>query len=121
MELSEMMHRAWALATLLAALSHEAAAAEDHLNAQQTLGRRLYDQSCAVCHTRPTLVSGMYGPELSKNSAGGSEEAMRSIITEGGPRMPAFKYTYDAMQIAAVASYLMTLSPGHEEVTSPPR
>ncbi|HEY7299437.1 MAG TPA: cytochrome c [Xanthobacteraceae bacterium] len=112
-----MVHRAFALVILLVGLSHEAAAAEDHLDAQQALGRRLYEQSCAVCHTRPTLVSGMYGPELSKNSAGGSEAAMREVITNGGPRMPAFKYTYDGTQIAAIASYLMTLSPGHEQTT----
>ena len=106
---------AWASLSviLLAGLAHEAAA-QDHLSAQQALGRRLYEQSCSVCHTRPTLVSGMYGPELSKTSAGGSEEAMRAVITNGGPRMPTFKYTYDAVQVAAIASYLMTLSPGHE-------
>jgi mono/diheme cytochrome c family protein len=113
-----MALRAWASLSviLLAGLAHEAAA-QDLLSAQQALGRRLYEQSCSVCHTRPTLVSGMYGPELSKNSAGGSEEAMRAVITNGGTRMPAFKYTYDATQIAAIASYLMTLSPGHEEAT----
>ena len=116
-----MAHRAWPVVILLAGLSHNAAAAEDRLDAQQALGRRLYEQSCAVCHTRPTLVSGMYGPELSKNSAGGSEEAIRAVITNGGPRMPAFKYTYNATQIAAIAAYLMTLSPGHEEVTPPQR
>jgi mono/diheme cytochrome c family protein len=116
-----MVHRTFALVILLVGLSLEAAAAEDHLDVQQVLGRRLYEQSCAVCHTRPTLVSGMYGPELSKNSAGGSEAAMRDVITDGGPRMPAFKYTYDAAQIAAIAAYLRTLSPGHEEVTPPQR
>jgi mono/diheme cytochrome c family protein len=42
---------------------------------------------------------------------------MREVITNGGPRMPAFKYTYDGTQIAAIASYLMTLSPGHEQTT----
>ena len=109
-----MVHRTSALVILFVGLSHEAAAAEERLDAQQVLGRRLYEQSCAVCHTRPTLVSGMYGPELSKNSAGGNEAAMRDVITNGGPRMPAFKYTYDGTQIAAIASYLITLSPGHE-------
>jgi mono/diheme cytochrome c family protein len=115
-----MVHRALALAILLAGLAHEMASAED-LDAQQALGRRLYEQSCAVCHTRPTLVSGMYGPELSKDTAGGNEEAMRTVVTNGGPHMPAFKYTYDATQIASITAYLMTLPPGHEEVTPPRR
>ena len=111
-----MARRTWAVVILLAGLSHEAAA-QDRLNAAQALGHRLYEQSCAICHTRPTLVSGMYGPELSKNSAGGCEESMRAVITNGGPRMPAFKYTYDTGQISAIAPYLTTLSPGHEEAT----
>ena len=116
-----MQYRAWAALFLLAGLSQELAAAEDHLNPQQALGRRLYEQSCGVCHTRATLVAGMYGPELSKISAGGSEDIMRETITNGTPRMPAFKYTYDATQIAAIAAYLMTLAPGHQTVTPPQR
>ncbi len=107
---------AWIALLLLAGWPPGALAQHDEhpLNEQQQLGRRLYEQSCGVCHTRPTLVSGLYGPELSKNSAGGREEAIREVITNGTPRMPAFKYTYDAGQIAAIAAYLMTLSPGHQ-------
>jgi mono/diheme cytochrome c family protein len=116
-----MPHRACAVLILLAGLSQELAAAEDHLNPQQALGRRIYEQSCGICHTRPTLVAGLYGPELSKETAGGREEVIRDIITNGTPRMPAFKYTYDAVQIAAVAAYLLTLPPGHQNVTPPQR
>jgi mono/diheme cytochrome c family protein len=74
---------------LLAAASQGAFAADDYLSEQQKLGRRLFEQSCGVCHTRPTLVSGMYGPELSKESAGGNEAAMREFITNGTPRTEA--------------------------------
>jgi len=116
-----MMHRGGFALVLLAGMSQELPAAEDHLSDQQQLGRRLYEQSCGVCHTRPTLVAGLYGPELSQISAGGREDAMRGVITNGTPRMPAFKYTYDATQIAAIASYLMTLAPGHQDVTPPQR
>src|SRR5947209_9229257 len=91
---------------ILAAQQHE-----EHLTEAQQLGRRLYEKSCGVCHTRPTMIAGMYGPELNKNSAGGDEAAMRGVIAGGTPRMPGFKYTYDATQIAAIASYLKTLEP----------
>ena len=50
------------LGTVFAADEH----GHQNLNPQQQLGRRLFEQSCGVCHTRPTLVSGMFGPELSK-------------------------------------------------------
>src|SRR5207249_8298016 len=118
---SEMKRSGWIALMLLAGASQGGFAAEDHLNEQQKLGRRLFEQSCGICHTRPTLVAGLYGPELSKVSAGGREEVVRETITNGTPRMPAFKYTYDANQIAAIAAYLMTLPPGHQTVTPPQR
>ena len=116
-----MKHRAWLALVLLTGLSQAAPAAQDQLTDQQKLGRQLYEKSCGICHTRPTLTAGLYGPELSKISAGGQDEVMRQVITEGTPRMPAFKYSYDADQIAAIAAYLMTLSPGHQTVTPPHR
>jgi mono/diheme cytochrome c family protein len=91
-------------------------AAENHLNAQQQLGRRLFEQSCGVCHTRPTLVSGMYGPELSRLNLGGQEELLRTLISNGTARMPGFKYTYDPDQIAAIAAYIKTLPPGTQDI-----
>ncbi len=103
---------AWMALILLAGVPQRTAAAEDHLNQQQKLGRRLCEQSCGVCHTRPTLISGMYGPELSKESAGGREDLMREIISNGTPRMPGFKYNYNSAQIAAIAAYLKTMPPG---------
>jgi mono/diheme cytochrome c family protein len=116
-----MRQSAWIGLLLLAVSQQAASAGEPVLNEQQALGRRLYEQSCGVCHTRPTLVAGMYGPELNKTSGNGQEEIVRGVITEGTPRMPAFKYTYDDKQIAAVAAYVMTLEPGHQTVTPPQR
>jgi mono/diheme cytochrome c family protein len=82
------------------------AAAQAPLTETQKLGQRLFEQSCGVCHTRPTLVSGLYGPALSKEAAGGRADVVRDVISNGTPRMPGFKYTYDAGQIAAIAAYL---------------
>ena len=112
-----MKRSVWiALLMLLAGLPQSVFAAEDPLNERQKLGRRLVEQSCGVCHTRPTLVSGMFGPELSKESAGGNEAAMREFIANGTPRMPGFKYTYSSEQIGAIASYLKTLPRGTQEL-----
>src|ERR1700740_3518020 len=113
-----MMRIVFAVLALAAGLSLPAAAAHDHANLtdQQKLGWRLYETSCGVCHTRPTLIAGMYGPELNKNSVGGDERIMRETITNGTPRMPAFKFTYNPEQIAAIAAYLKTLEPGHQNL-----
>jgi mono/diheme cytochrome c family protein len=110
----------WTLFIALMATSAVVFAADEHghqqLNPKQQLGRRLFEQSCGVCHTRPTLVSGMFGPELSKDSSGGKEEYIREIISNGSARMPGFKYTYNPEQIAAIAAYLKTLPRGTQDL-----
>jgi mono/diheme cytochrome c family protein len=111
-----MKRSALILMILLAGATHFSTAAENHLNAQQQLGRRLFEQSCGVCHTRPTLISGMYGPELSKLNLGGQEELLRTFISNGTARMPGFKYTYNPDEIAAIAAYIKTLPPGTQDI-----
>ncbi len=99
--------RLGALVVLSALLATaQAASAEVQLTDQQKLGERLFEQSCGVCHTKPTLVSGRYAPVLSKETGGGREDVVRDFIANGSQRMPGFKYTYDATQIAAIAAYL---------------
>jgi mono/diheme cytochrome c family protein len=113
-----MKRGAWLFPILLAGMPQGVFSAERQLNEQQQLGRRLFEQSCGVCHTRPTLVSGMYGPELSRETVGGREEAMRAIISNGTARMPGFKYTYNPQQIAAIAAYLRTMPPGTQDIST---
>lgn len=109
----------WVAVVLMAGVPQLGLAAEVELNEQQKLGWRLYETSCGVCHTRPTLIAGLYGPELNKESAGGREEVIREIITDGTPRMPGFKYTYNPDEIAAIASFIKTLPVGNQALTVP--
>src|SRR5256885_15588217 len=109
-----MKHRAWLALLLMAAAPQAASAADVVLNDQQKLGWRLVETSCGVCHTRPTLIAGLYGPELNKETAGGNEEGIRGGVTNGTPRMAAFKYTYNADQSAAIAAYVKTLPVGNQ-------
>ena len=108
-------------ALVLTIAAQGASAADIELNDTQRLGRQLVDQHCGVCHTRPTLVSGMYGPELSRETASGNQEVVRGVVADGTPRMPGFKYMFNAEQIAAIASYLSVLPPGHQVVNLPPK
>jgi mono/diheme cytochrome c family protein len=99
-------------ALMMAALV-PASAADAVLNDKQMLGRRLFEQSCGVCHMRVMYTARvMYGPELSRETATGNEEVVRGIISEGTPRMPAFKHMFTPDEIAAIASYLKVLPPG---------
>ena len=111
-----MKRGVWIAVFFVAGMPQGLFAAENHLNTQQQLGRRLFEQSCGVCHTRPTLISGMFGPELSRLNLGGQEDLLRKFISEGTARMPGFKYTYNPEQIAAIAAYVKTLPPGTQDL-----
>ena len=65
--------------------------ADDTLNDTQKLGRQVFAQSCGVCHLPPAINARTYGPGLSKDTAGGSDEVIRGVISEGTPRMPALQ------------------------------
>lgn len=97
------------LASLAIPLSAVAEPAEPALDDAQQLGRRLFVQSCAVCHLKPQITAGLYGPALSRDASGGREDVMRDVISNGTPRMPGFKYQYEPAQIAAIVSYLKTV------------
>jgi mono/diheme cytochrome c family protein len=75
----------------------------------QQLGMRLFNQSCRVCHTKPTLLSPQYGPTLSMSTLGGNADIMREIISNGTSRMPGFKYDFDSAQIDAIVAYIKTI------------
>lgn len=115
-----MKYRAWLALSILAAAPEAVSAADVVLNDQQKLGWRLFETSCGICHTRPTLIAGLYGPELNKDTAGSNGEIIRGIVTNGTPRMPGFKYTYNPDQIAAIAAYVLTLPVGNQALTVPP-
>ena len=83
--------------------------ADDTLTDTQKLGRQVFAQSCGVCHLPPAINARTYGPGLSKDTAGGSDEVIRGVISEGTPRMPAFKHYLQRGEIDAIIAYLKTV------------
>jgi mono/diheme cytochrome c family protein len=79
------------------------------LNDTQKLGQRLFYQSCVVCHTKPQITSGQYGPVLSKDSLGGQEDVLREFIGTGTSRMPGFRFQFEPTQINAIVAYLKSV------------
>ena len=111
---------AWAgalfLCGIVGAVGAQAADDNSHgptdLNPVQAEGRRLVQQSCGVCHTKPTITAPLFGPQLSRLAVEGPLEAQaRTQITNGSPNMPGFKYNYTPAQIDAVIEYLKLLPP----------
>ena len=87
------------------------AGSSDNLTDIQKHGRQLVAQSCGVCHLPPAINARTYGPPLSKETAGGSDEIIRGVISEGTPRMPAFKHYLDRGEIDAIIAYMKTVPP----------
>ena len=83
--------------------------AGDNLSDLQRMGRQVFAQSCGVCHLPPSLGAKTYGPQLNKEAGGGDDEVMREFITNGTPRMPAFKHYLKPDQIEAIISYMRTV------------
>ena len=83
--------------------------AEGDLNETQAKGRQLLAQSCGICHLAPSLGAKTYGPALNKGTVGGSDEAMRAIISMGTERMPAFRYYLTGSDIDAIIAYVRTI------------
>ena len=90
----------------LAAQTGSASASSDDA---VTLGRRLFQQNCSVCHTQATLTNPMYGPSLYRDVVNGKEEAMREYINKGSSKMPGFRYGLKASEISAIIEYLKTV------------
>ena len=83
--------------------------AAGNLTDQQKTGRQVFAQSCGVCHLPPSLGARTYGPTLNKDAGGGDHDVMHEFITNGTPRMPAFKYFLKPEQIEAIISYVRTI------------
>src|SRR5262245_13811393 len=84
-------------------------ATNDTLNDTQTLGRRVFAQSCGVCHLPPQINARTFGPALSKDTAGGNDDVIRGVISDGTPRMPGFKHYLERGEIDAIIAYLKTV------------
>src|SRR5438045_1403898 len=109
-----MMRRALFSLFLVSAGSHQALAqgAAASLNDQQKLGQRLVVQHCSLCHVRASITGDeRIGPELSRASASGNDDALRETISNGTPRMPGFKLQFEPAQIDAIIAYLKTVPP----------
>jgi mono/diheme cytochrome c family protein len=98
-----------ALFGLFALAASATGADAQNLTEQQIMGRQVFAQSCGVCHLPPSLGARTYGPALNKDAGGGDDDVMREFITNGTPRMPAFKYYLKPGQIEAIISYVRTV------------
>ena len=94
---------------LMAPLATSAARAAENLTDQQIEGRRFVQQSCGICHTKPTLTSPVFGPVLSKATFAMGDDQPRKQIADGSPNMPGFKYHFTPAQIDAIIAYLKTV------------
>jgi mono/diheme cytochrome c family protein len=99
--------------------SQAANAQSGALDDAQHQGRALFNQSCRVCHTPPSLNAPLYGPALSQDTQRGHDDVLAEIIAQGSPRMPGFKYQFTPDQITAIVAYLRTVPPQQSASSQP--
>lgn len=91
--------------------------AELGLNAQQSAGRKLYDNYCDRCH-RPYSTKGKKGPGLQgvfqhqylpKTGLPANDERVTDIIRNGRPDMPGYSQVLTSQDIQDLLAYMHTL------------
>ena len=115
-----MMRHAWLAVFAAATAAMPDAASAQSLDETQGLGRRLFVQSCGVCHTGVQRGAALYGPALSQESLGGQADVMRAVIANGTPRMPGFRHHFEPREIDAIVAYIKTVPAPQAAQTPPP-
>ena len=93
-----------------ASLSGESSSLTD----QEMRGKGLFLQHCSLCHLPKLMKPKSYpaiGPSLEgmfKEADPEKESAVRQLILEGSPNMPAFKYTLGLAAIDDLIAYMKT-------------
>ena len=91
--------------------------AELGLNAQQSTGRKIYDNYCDRCH-RPDSTKGKKGPGLkgifqhqylAQTGLPANDERVTDIIRNGRPDMPGYGQVLSSQDIQDLLAYLHTL------------
>jgi len=86
------------------------------LNAQQSRGRRVYDQDCYRCH-EPYSTRGKEGPGLEglykkqylPSGMPANDERITDVIIMGKAKMPSFNGKLTEQQLQDLLAYLKTL------------
>jgi mono/diheme cytochrome c family protein len=90
--------------------------AELGLNAQQAVGRRVYDAHCADCHfaysksnLKGPSLNGLFKKPFMKNGMPANDDRVTDIILLGRAKMPAFQNKLTQQQLNDLMAYLHTL------------
>jgi mono/diheme cytochrome c family protein len=106
-----------ALSGGLAAQSRPSATSPGALTDDQKAGRRILQTRCAMCHVAEdpgteaerAVARGPFGPLLSNARVLADEAAVREKILNGGPQMPAYKYSLTASEVTQIVAFMKTL------------
>lgn len=95
-------------------------AAGDTCDYEKMFGREdktIFGRDCALCHSiggpwqKPGgALGGLFAKKQLLTGEPVTEESVRKRIADGGPGMPAFKYTLTAVQINDLVQYLKTVN-----------
>ncbi|MGH9524182.1 MAG: c-type cytochrome [Terriglobales bacterium] len=86
------------------------------LNAQQILGRRMFEQHCAECHfayisrnLRGPSLEALFKKQYMPSGTPANDDRVRDVIVMGHGTMPAFGRVLSDQQVDDLIAYLRTL------------
>jgi mono/diheme cytochrome c family protein len=79
------------------------------LSAAERTGEKLFLQRCALCHLGAAPTYRPYGPPLDGTVGLRGEDIVKTVILEGSPGMPAWKYSLTPAQVDAIVAYMKRL------------
>jgi mono/diheme cytochrome c family protein len=79
------------------------------LTATERVGERLFLQRCSLCHLGSAPTYKPYGPALDGLVAAKGVDEVRTVIADGSPGMPAWRYSLQPSDIDAIIAYMRKL------------
>jgi mono/diheme cytochrome c family protein len=100
--------------------SSAAEGGDSQLSSDQRIGKRLFNQNCALCHgavkknnKNPSDEGTTIGPRLDGKFSGPkalTDAVAKTFILKGvAKKMPSFQYSLEPKEIDAIVNYLKTL------------
>ncbi len=79
------------------------------LTPTERVGERLFLQRCSLCHLGSAPTYKPYGPALDGLVDSKGADEVRTVIADGSPGMPAWRYSLKPSDIDAIIAYMRKL------------
>ena len=98
---------AWGIAVLVLACGSASGTDEDHMTAEASPGKAIFNMNCTLCHGRDGKAGLNGAKDLTASTL--TTEEMMAVVKNGKGAMAPYKQVLNANEIEAVVAYVRTL------------